>query len=261
MGCWGAGLYENDDSCQARDDFIHLIKSGLSAVEATQDIFDSHGDLIGDPEVEFPIVLALAETQWKYGRVVEETRLRAIEIINKGGDLALWERDNPESAPKRKRVLNHLKNKLETPAPEKKYVRPLSLAKKQPINLFPQGKIGFVYSVEVTAGRFCPFILVEYGQPSKDFEPVFCALPFLFSERDFFVESMPCHSDYVAIDTGLGPNKLFAHGSGIGRSYFETYNEIGPALHIFDRSKEGFPVYMTSSALLAQIAEKSHFIK
>ncbi len=261
MGCWGAGLYENDDSCQARDDFIHLIKSGLSAAEATQDILDSHSDLIGDLEIELPIVLALAETQWKYGRVIEETRLRAIEIINNGGDLELWERDSPEEVTKRKRVLTLLKKKLEQPAPEEKYVRPLSLTKKKAINLFPEGKIGFVYSVEVAEGRFCPFILVEYANPSRDFTPVFCALAYLFGLQDFSIDSIPCHSEYVAVDTGLGPNKLFAHGSGVGRSYFKTYKEVGLARHLFDRGSEGYPVHMTSSALLKEVATKSQFIK
>ncbi|MEN0035438.1 MAG: hypothetical protein AAGC78_00165 [Cellvibrio sp.] len=261
MGCWGAGLYENDDSCQTRDDFIHLIKSGLSSAEATQDILDSHSDLIGDLEVELPIVLALAETQWKYGRVIDSIRQRAIEIISNGGDLDLWERDSPDSVSKRKRVLNLLKKKLEQSPPEEKYIKPLSLAKKRSINLFPQGKIGYIYSVEVADNKFCPFILIEYGQPSKDLRPVFCALPYLFSKQDFSVDSIPYHSEYIAIETGLGPKKIFAHCLEVGRSYFNTYKELGPALHTFDRNSEGYPVYKTSRALLAEIAEKSQFIK
>jgi hypothetical protein len=69
MGAWGTGLYSDDTTCDVRDDYVRLLKSGVSSEDATQDIVSRFGELMNDKQVECLVILPLADTQWKYGRL------------------------------------------------------------------------------------------------------------------------------------------------------------------------------------------------
>ncbi|HTF95546.1 MAG TPA: hypothetical protein VL995_05415 [Cellvibrio sp.] len=245
MGIWGAGIYENDDSCQARDDFIYLLRSGFSAEEASDDILDSHSELIVDIEIEAPIIFALAETQWKFGRVVEKIAKRAIEIIDLELDLTKWNDVDQKLFLKRKKALISLRSKLLLEPPPEKAIRPLRI--KKPKHLFPKGKIGYAYSVEVEDGVFVPFVIYSFDSPSRNIEPIFYALPFSFSKRDISIKDIPKIQNVVTLESGLGGTDIFGiSDKNADKKYYSSLFEIGEIMEFDFTTNKLYPSYFSS---------------
>lgn len=120
MGAWGSGLYENDSTCDVRDTYMGLLGDGLSNVEAYKKTLEKLGEYIGDQD-EPLLWFALAETQWTVGRLLPEVKEKALELINRGGGLELWEESICEC--KWKNTLENLKLKIQSPMPSEKKIR------------------------------------------------------------------------------------------------------------------------------------------
>src|SRR5262249_1831234 len=69
-------------------------------------------------------ILALAVTQSKIGRLDPEVRSRALAVLDNGADLAIWEREDPKSLPKRRAVLEKARAQLLGAQPAGKRLRP-----------------------------------------------------------------------------------------------------------------------------------------
>lgn len=67
----------------------------------------------------------LADLEWRYGVLTEETKNKALEVIKNGGDVEFWKETSCEKdAEKRKKVLEKLEEKLKTPQkPKKKIIK------------------------------------------------------------------------------------------------------------------------------------------
>lgn len=128
MGAWGTGLYQDDVTCDVRNDYLNRLRIGYSNVEATKEVIKRNIDFIDDEEDGPLFWLALADTQWKYGRLLSEVKEQAIKCIEEGKDLKRWE-ENKSQYKKRKKVLEELKEKLSSPQPEEKKVKKLILHK------------------------------------------------------------------------------------------------------------------------------------
>ena len=75
VGIDGAGLYSNDDGHDARAMFRESIAEGLSPEEATTQLQDNwKGVHEQSPETASLFWLALADTQWNTGRLLDEVR-------------------------------------------------------------------------------------------------------------------------------------------------------------------------------------------
>jgi len=74
MGTWGAGLYDNDISCDVRDTYIEFLKDKLSNQESYEKTLNMYQECIGDIDDEPLLWFALAETQWKVGRLMPEVK-------------------------------------------------------------------------------------------------------------------------------------------------------------------------------------------
>jgi hypothetical protein len=258
MGVWGAGIYHNDDSCQAKDDFIFLIRSGLSAEEATSEILERYKDLLEDIDVEAPIIFALAEVQWKYGRLVEYIKDRAVEIIETGIELERWRGDAPELLQAREKVLAELNKKLHSLPPAEKEVKPLRKSLVKPRNLFPKGKVGFAYAVEVDKGLFAPFVLHGFYAPTKDITPVFYALPYVFATKEFTIDSIPTITKVATIMTGLGGINVFGMFEfEVGKSFYAGLYEIGEFKNYAFTTNEVYPSYVSINSLFEQMISQS----
>lgn len=122
MGAWGAGIYQDDVALDVKEEYIELLKKGKSKEEANQEIIDNNTDYLEDEEDMVPMILALADTQWNYGRLMKEVKENALNLINSGEALKPWE-DDKKLKKRRMEVLEKLKNKLETPEPPEKKVR------------------------------------------------------------------------------------------------------------------------------------------
>lgn len=254
MGAWGAGIYQNDDSCQVKDDYIYLIRTGLSSEEATIEILEAYKDLLEDIDVEAPIVFALAEVQWKYGRIVEHVKKRAIEIIETGIELESWRKDAPELLNAREKALAALNKKLHSVPPAEKEIRPIRKSLVKPRNLFPNGKVGFVYSVEIKKGLYVPFVLHGFDAPTKNIIPIFYAIPYVFSIKKFSIDEIPKVTKVATITTGLGGRNIFGmFESDVGKSFYSEFYEIGEFKNYTFVTNEVYPSYVSIGRIFEEV--------
>ena len=107
MGAWGVKLYQDDVACDVKNEYIFKLKVGLSNEVITQNMINNY--LVSEDEIIF--WLALADTQWRYGRLREEVKENAIKIIDSGMDLERW-KENIDLLEKRKQILFELKSQL-----------------------------------------------------------------------------------------------------------------------------------------------------
>ena len=113
MGAWGTGLYANDTTCDVRSTYMDFLQEQLSNQEAYEKTYEMYKDCIGDIDEEPLFWFALAETQWKVGRLMPEVKVKALEWIEKEGGVLLWE-DSPVGSSGWKKTLEKLKATLET---------------------------------------------------------------------------------------------------------------------------------------------------
>ena len=116
MGTWGVKLYDNDSASDVRDEWLTALRLGASADEATGEMLGRWG------EDDDPLVwLALADTQWTWGRLDARVLERAQRALAAGGDLALW--DDARDRATRRRIFDRLAARLKQPPPAPKAIR------------------------------------------------------------------------------------------------------------------------------------------
>jgi len=135
MGAWGSSLYANDTTCDVRDMYMSLLEGQLqSNQDAYENILEKCSDYIEDPH-EAPLFwFALADTQWKVGRLMPEVKAKAIEWINKEGGIELWEESQGGSSGWKK-TLKKLRVKLEAEQPKEKRFRKKNIPHQNPWGL------------------------------------------------------------------------------------------------------------------------------
>ena len=141
MGAWGTGLYQDDDTCDIKEEYLTYLRIGMSNEEALEELIECNEELIEDEEIGPLFWLALADTQWKYGRLTAEVKEKALEVINSGKDLERWEEDKKLYA-KRKKVLEELRERLNTKQPEEKKVRKMTFTR-------PNWKVGDILLYQI----------------------------------------------------------------------------------------------------------------
>jgi hypothetical protein len=90
VGAWGAAIFSDDTAADVRDSFRDLIGDGLSPEEATRRLIAEYASSVDDAQDGPPLWLGLAVTQWKCGRLQEDVKARALQVIDSGLDLARW---------------------------------------------------------------------------------------------------------------------------------------------------------------------------
>jgi len=70
MGTWGPGLYQNDVSDDIKLGFIDKCKRGHTIEEATEIFIKEYADEVEDDEGAPNFWFALADIQWKYGKLL-----------------------------------------------------------------------------------------------------------------------------------------------------------------------------------------------
>ena len=122
MGAWGPGLYQDDVTCDVKDDYLDWLRTGASNEEALSNVIDFNQDLIEDEEDGPLFWFALADTQWKYGRLTDFVKEKALEYIKCGSDLERWKYDRAQYK-KRQIVIANLEKKLRLPQPKPKKIK------------------------------------------------------------------------------------------------------------------------------------------
>lgn len=142
MGYWGTQLYANDTTRDVRDFYIDLLRSQCSKEEAYEKTTEKFKEYIGD--IEEPLFwYALADSQWRAGRLNEEVKTKALYYISNEGGIEIFE-ESPRAVAGWKKTIQKLKDKLESPQPREKRFRPPEILVQDTWNLYD------VYAYQLT---------------------------------------------------------------------------------------------------------------
>jgi hypothetical protein len=123
VGVWGTKLFSSDIALDVRDHYRELIEDGVDDDEAARHTLGKYQSLFDDPEDGVTALLAFAVTQSKIGRLDPEIRDRAVAAIDQGGDLPIWEQEEPKLVPQRKAELARVRAQLTGPQPSRKRLK------------------------------------------------------------------------------------------------------------------------------------------
>ena len=124
MGTWNASINGNDTAQDLKSEyqatfFYNDVETALAKIDAyVRSMFDE-----SDEEEWSSYYYSLAEFMWKHGILTDEVRNRAIEMIDSGFGLDIWEAEGKSTLNKRKKVLAEFREKLLSPQPPKKKIR------------------------------------------------------------------------------------------------------------------------------------------
>lgn len=125
MGSWGAGISGNDTAMDLRSEYQAAfyyfdVETALGKIDAyvRQDGFDE-----SDEGEWCDYYYSLADFMWKKGILTEEVRNRAIEMIDAGFGLEIWEESGKVALRERKKVLEKFREKLCSEQPAKKKIK------------------------------------------------------------------------------------------------------------------------------------------
>lgn len=146
MGAWGTGIFQDDTASDLREEYRDHIGNGLSAEEAKARVLRNYASSLANPGEDGVVWLALAATQWKLGRLDEETLQRALHIIDSGSDLERWSTAKKDQAA-RKAALETLRTQITSPQPPQRKIR-------QRILCQCEWKIGELVALRLLSGKY-----------------------------------------------------------------------------------------------------------
>ncbi|MFE0508277.1 hypothetical protein ACWF7H_29305 [Peribacillus butanolivorans] len=139
MATWGTAIFSDDFAEDVQLHYKDLIAEGYSSEEATKILVEQSLKAEEFDEEDTTVFwLSLAAIQWKLGRLEENVKKIAVEIIDNGSDLKRWD-DEPSLIKKREKVLLKLKEQLISPQPlpkkvSKRFIPQTSLRAKDVIS-------------------------------------------------------------------------------------------------------------------------------
>jgi len=95
MGAWGPALFSDDTACDVRDQYRALIGDGISDDQVTSQVLESFAGELSDPDEGPVVLLALAVTQSRWGRLDPGVAARALQVIDGGAGLSRWRDQGP----------------------------------------------------------------------------------------------------------------------------------------------------------------------
>ena len=129
MGTWGPGLYQNDVSDDIKLGFIDKCKRGHTMEEATEIFIKEYSEELNDEEDAPNFWFALADIQWRYGKLLPKVKENALCHIENELKNETYNEFDKSDAKKRKRVLENLWEKLNSPMPPEKKISQYKLYK------------------------------------------------------------------------------------------------------------------------------------
>lgn len=183
MGTWGAGLFSNDTALDARDAYRDCLAQGMDGPAATAKVLADFRTSLNDPNDGPPLWLALAATQWRYGRVEERVRDRALAIIDQGTDLARFA-DHPRLQRARSQALKKLREQLCSPQRPAVNVRP-------EVPLECDWEPGQIVGFKRDSGEWLTLHVQGIVTERRDRYPVVCILRIPFERADDVTSETP----------------------------------------------------------------------
>lgn len=152
MGAWGVVILSDDIAKDIQLIYKDLLGNEYSNEEASRIVIEEYQTELDDEEI-IVFWLAFACIQWKLGRLQENVKLEALQIIESGADLSRWE-DEPKLQRKREVVLNKLREQLQSPQPQAKKVPKRFIANTSL-------KAGDAVSYELVSGNYIILKVIE----------------------------------------------------------------------------------------------------
>jgi hypothetical protein len=216
MGTWGTAIFSDDLASDIKSEFRNKIGFGKTPIEATEELLKDYSDEIEDSDESSVFWLSLALTQWNIGRLLENVKEKALEVIKNGQDLEKWKYDE-KSFKKRKLVLEKLKKQLLTEQPKQKkiakpFIRETTLEK------------GDIISYQVKNDKFIILKVIDIQQDQiGDRYPLIEAL-------NFYENVIPKLSeienlDYKNLDKDGGIDDGFLKVEPSGQFYLSPYGK------------------------------------
>jgi|HubBroStandDraft_4_1064222.scaffolds.fasta_scaffold04805_4 hypothetical protein len=168
MGVWGAGIFSDDIAADVRDEYRDCLAEGLDGVAATEKVLVSFKDSQDDPDDGPPFWLSLAATQFRYGRLEDRVRDRALKSMDDGSDIARFE-GNEKLKRARMQVLQRLRVQLVGPQRE-----PTKVRREIPSEC--DWEAGEIVGYKRDSGERIPLHVQGIGEMRHSRYPVVCVL-------------------------------------------------------------------------------------
>lgn len=159
MGTWGTGLYQDDVACDVKESIKDKLTYGnengekYTKEELIKSIFEEYKDCMQFEDDRDILILVLADMLWQNGMLTDEIKKEAVKIIEQKSDLERWKEDK-KLYQKREKVLESLKEKIESKQPKEK----VSKIKKRAKPYVCPWKIGDRFAYELKSEK-----AKEYG--------------------------------------------------------------------------------------------------
>ena len=89
MGTWNTGLFSDDVACDLRDHYREPLEDGVEDAEATSRTLVKFRRELDDPDEGPLLIVALAVTQSRVGRLDPAIRTRALTALDSGAETRL----------------------------------------------------------------------------------------------------------------------------------------------------------------------------
>jgi len=121
VGTFGAGIFDDDVAMDVRSAYLDLLAEGKGDVQAERAIQADWKNEISDSDDGPVFWLALAATQWEYGRLSDRVKRRALRAITAAKNDDRW--ISSKSGKRRRQVLQRLATKLNSAQPARRTPR------------------------------------------------------------------------------------------------------------------------------------------
>jgi hypothetical protein len=122
VGAFGPAVFSDDLAMDVRGAYRELLEDGATDGDAVDRVMEQFAESLADPDNEAIVVIALAISAWKLGRLSPELRDRAIGLLDAGRGVERWE-DDPKLLRKRVVALQKARARLAADQPDRKRVR------------------------------------------------------------------------------------------------------------------------------------------
>ena len=122
MGTTGTSLYSDDFASDIRGTYIEKLRSGKTRSEASEEMITENRDIIGS-EDEPVFWLALADTQWEYGRLQTDVKEEALKHSEEAKNDERWLEQREKKAAAWADTVTKIVEKLKTEPPPEKRLR------------------------------------------------------------------------------------------------------------------------------------------
>ncbi len=101
MGAWGPAIFSDDTAADIRGEYRELLEDQIPDEEATAQVIQEYQHL--DEDEAHVLWLALAAAQAQVGRLEDHVKAAALDVIDTGRGLELWEEAGPKDLPSARR--------------------------------------------------------------------------------------------------------------------------------------------------------------